>query len=108
MSSRLSLGAVTVVAVLLLVPGCSTSERGYISVTNNADGLVSVVVGTAWTVDAEPNGGAALPTNGCSEGPVLVNYQDGRSVRLEGDLCVGQTLVVSETGVRVAEEDPSG
>lgn len=88
-------------AVLSTV-GCAENED--IAVTNAADTTVTVRFGHEDVGGVTPGGGASLlGPAGCYDGPIVVTYAQGRVVELDGPICPGQTLAVSNATATVVD-----
>ncbi|GAA4424985.1 hypothetical protein GCM10023169_22200 [Georgenia halophila] len=72
---------------------------------NTAEGGVDVQLGDDEVNDVTADGGALLYTNECFDGPIVVTYAGGRTVKLAVPICPGQELVVTDEGVELVEAE---
>lgn len=86
---------------LLCVVGCAA--RGDVGVWNDADATVTVRLGDEDLGEITPDGGVVLlGTRECYTDLVVI-YADGSTFELDGPICPGQSLAVSNTTARIVE-----
>lgn len=80
--------------------GCAAGED--IEVVNGADAAVMVSLGDEHLGRIGSGGGVVLlDADGCYGGPIVVAYEGGTTVELEGPICPGQTLAVERATARI-------
>jgi len=94
----MALGTLT----LMWTAGCAGGEG--IAVTNEADVVVTVHFGEADIGEVPTYGGVVLvEATDCYDGPIVVTYAGGRVVGVDGPICPGQTLEVSDASAQVVD-----
>lgn len=91
----------------LLVAGC-TQSPGAVNITNDATAPADVQLSATEIERHVPDGGGvSIFTHDCFEGPLVVTFTDGRTFRVEDDICPGQELVIKDDGAALRQGDGS-
>lgn len=95
-----------VVLAVLTVAGCDDGED--IGVWNTGSVTVDVRLGDEDVREVTPDGGAVLLEPAGCYAPVVVAWDGGRTVELDGPICPGQTLAVDDGTARIRERSTGG
>lgn len=98
---RLLVASVATVGLAALA-GCSSD--GTVAVQNSGPTAVTVAFGDDDWGLVEPKGGAAVHSDDCLRGPVVVTFESGRVVELAEMACPGQRLLVRDEAVELVAQ----